>query len=91
MAASGRGSNGFMPVRSLGLVTAVHRFPQAAGMGWRNGRLQRQRNGSSSQRKEQQQSGDQALHAFLVIRTPSEASIEHGGETAQPNAVLPEL
>jgi len=69
MAASGHGSNGFMPVRRCGLVTTVHRLPQAAGMRWRSGRLQRKRNKSSCERKQQQESGDQAMHTFLVVRT----------------------
>jgi hypothetical protein len=45
-------------------------FPTAAGMHRRSRRGQRERNERSRERKQQQKSGRQAMHGFLVAQNP---------------------
>lgn len=67
MATSRRAGDGLMPIGGGGLVAAVHRLAQAAGVRRSGGSLQRQRSKSSGERDQQQQSGGQVLHDLSAI------------------------
>jgi len=72
---------------SLGIM-AVMRFAQTAGVRLHSRRRQRQRKEVSGERKQQQNPGDQALHDFRWIKTPSRSSIEHNSKTRKRSSRL---
>jgi len=55
----------------------------AAQMSWRTCRLQRGRKQNSGNRKQQQNTGNQALHRWYLERTPSALSIDDKTQRGQ--------
>ncbi len=65
-------------------MALVNSFPQAAGMGRRDGNRERQGRKASQKREEQQQSCGQAMHGFVRETEPQGGpSIEQNCKRAQ--------
>ena len=76
-AASNIVGNRLLWIRRRRVMASMCLFSQATSVNWCGSSLERQRKERPNKREQQQQSGGQVLHAFPVIRTRSEASIEH--------------
>ena len=70
MAAPNAADYGLLGIRVNGVVTVMRSLPPAAGMLRRGRSLQRGRKNCSDNREEQQESGGQTLHFFLVNQNP---------------------
>jgi hypothetical protein len=70
MAASGAADYMLLRIRISSIVTVMGGLPPAAGMLWRGRSLQRSRKNRSDKREQQQESGGQTLHYFLVNQNP---------------------
>jgi hypothetical protein len=57
-------------IRISSIVTMMPGLPPAAGRLWRSRSLQRGRKNRSDEREQQQDSGGQTLHYFLVNQNP---------------------
>ena len=70
MAASGAADYMLLRIRVSSIVTVMGGLPPAASMLWRSRSLQRSRKNCSDKREQQQDSGGQTLHCFLVNQNP---------------------